>query len=59
MSDKRPYVSFAEVKEKVTIPDVLQAFGIADRFTRKGNTFTGVCPFPSGLIPKRIMLQAS
>ena len=47
MSDKRPYVSFAEVKDKVTIPDVLQAFGIADRFTRKGNTLTGVCPFPS------------
>jgi DNA primase len=47
MSVLRPYVSFAEVKEKVSIPDVLQAFGIADRFTRKDNTLTGVCPFPS------------
>jgi DNA primase len=47
MSVQRPYVSFAEVKEKVTIPDVLQAFGITDRFTQKGSTLTGVCPFPS------------
>jgi len=44
---ERPYVSFAEVKQKVSIPDVLQAFGVADRFTRKGSTLTGICPFPS------------
>lgn len=46
MSEKRPFISFAEVKEKVSLPDVLQAFGIAGQFTRKGDTLSGVCPFP-------------
>lgn len=46
MGQQRPYVSFAEVKEKVSLPDVLQVLGIADRFVQKGSTLVGVCPFP-------------
>ena len=44
---QRPYVSFAEVKEKVPIPDALAALGILDRFERRGDTLQGVCPLPS------------
>jgi hypothetical protein len=45
----RPYVSFAEVKEKVPIPDVLETLGIADGFKRKGDaghdhSFVGKTP---------------
>jgi DNA primase len=43
---KRPYVSFAEVKEKVPIPDALTALGIAERFARKGDHLSGICPLP-------------
>lgn len=41
---KRPYVSFAEVKEKVSIPDVLQTLRIADQFRVKDDTWIGCCP---------------
>jgi hypothetical protein len=44
---QRPYVSFAEVKEKVPIPDALAALGILNRFERRGDTLHGVCPFPT------------
>lgn len=44
---KRPFVSFAEVKEKVPIPEVLQVLGIVQQFQRKGETLSGVCPLPS------------
>lgn len=44
MSTVRPYVSFAEVKEKVSIPDVLDVFGITQQFTRKGDHLVGACP---------------
>jgi DNA primase len=44
---RRPYVSFAEVKEKVSIPDVLVVLGIAERFSRQGRTLAGVCPLPA------------
>ena len=44
---ERPYVSFAEVKQKIPIPDVLAVLGLADRFTRTKGTLTGVCPLPS------------
>jgi DNA primase len=46
MAQKRPYVDFAEIKQKVSMPEVLQIFGIADRFTWKGQTLCGVCPLP-------------
>lgn len=46
MSTDRPYVSFAEVKEKVPIPDVLDVLGISDRFTKKPDHLTGACPLP-------------
>jgi DNA primase len=42
----RPYVSFAEVKQKVPIPDVLELLAIADGFKRKGDVVTGCCPLP-------------
>lgn len=42
----RPYVSFAEIKQKVSISDVLTALGMTDRFQGKGETLTGVCPLP-------------
>ena len=43
----RPYVSFAEVKEKVSIPEVLEVLGLIDKFSRKGDSLSGVCPLPS------------
>ncbi len=45
MSD-RPYVSFAEVKAKVTIPDAMEVLGIRDQFTEKIGVLSGVCPLP-------------
>lgn len=42
----RPYVSFAEVKARVSIPDVLEVLGIADKFTEKNGVLTGCCPLP-------------
>ena len=45
--EKRPYISFAEVKEKVPIPDALAVLGILDPFDRRQDVLTGVCPLPS------------
>lgn len=44
---ERPYVSFAEVKQKVSLLEVLQVLDLGDRFTQVGKTWTGVCPLPS------------
>ena len=43
----RPYVSFAEIKEKVPIPEALAKLGLADRFRRNGDSLAGICPLPS------------
>lgn len=42
----RPYIDFKEVKRVISIPDVLESFGLLDRFIRRGETLTGVCPLP-------------
>jgi DNA primase len=47
MSVKQPYISFAEVKCQVTIPDVMVALGIYDRLQWKGDSASGICPLPS------------
>lgn len=44
---ERPYVSFAEVKQKVSLLEVLPLFLLTDRFKQVGKTWTGVCPLPS------------
>ena len=36
-----------EVKEKVSIPDVLAELGIAEQFRQHGTTLVGQCPLPS------------
>lgn len=46
MSTVRPYVSFAEVKEKVSIPELLEVFGITQQFVRKKDHLVGACPLP-------------
>ena len=43
---QRPYVNFSEVKERIPIPDALAVLGLAERFDRKGDTLSGVCPLP-------------
>lgn len=43
---ERAYMRFAEAKKEISIMDVLQVVGLADRFRREGKTWTGVCPLP-------------
>src|SRR5215212_8061345 len=45
--EERPYVKFAEIKERVLILDVLKALGLAEQFKTSGKGLTGVCPIPS------------
>lgn len=42
----RVRVSFAEVKQRVSLPEVLRVFGIAESFARKGDRLSGICPLP-------------
>lgn len=43
----RPYVSFAEIKAKIPLPDVFEHFNLTGHFHQQGDTYTGVCPLPS------------
>lgn len=44
---QRPWVDFDEVREKISLPDVLEVFGIANQFKQRGQRWTGPCPLPS------------
>lgn len=46
MAERRPYIDFKEVKEKVSIPDALEALGLLEQFTEKKSVWSGVCPNP-------------
>ena len=42
----RPYITFSEVKVKISIPEVLHKLNLLDQFTEKRGVYTGVCPLP-------------
>lgn len=44
--ERRPFVSFAEVKEKSSIPGVLETLGISKNFVRNGDHLSGICSLP-------------
>lgn len=48
MAGKRPFVSFQEIKDKVSLIDVLQVLGLLDRFkiSHNGTRLSGICPLP-------------
>ena len=41
------FVDFDECKAKISIPDVLDVLGIADRFQQRNGMLRGVCPMPA------------
>ncbi len=49
MAARRPFVDFQEVRQKVTIPDLLRALNLHDRFrwNASGTKGRGICPIPS------------
>jgi DNA primase len=42
------FVSFAEVKQSVTMEAVLTRYGLFENLSRKGGNFAGTCPFCKG-----------
>jgi DNA primase len=47
MNNKNPYISFADIKQNITIRQVMDVLGIANRFKWRGESATGVCPLPT------------
>ena len=45
-SPQRPYVDFQQAKRVISVPDVLDALGILDRFRYRETRLSGVCPLP-------------
>jgi len=43
---KRPYVDFSQVKDRVSIPEALDKFGVLDQFKEGQGRWRGVCPLP-------------
>ncbi|MHB9080379.1 MAG: toprim domain-containing protein [Pirellulaceae bacterium] len=41
---QRPYVDFREVKQKISIPEALEALGLGRDFVERNGVLTGVCP---------------
>lgn len=46
MSPSRPYVDFEQAKQVVSLPEVIERFGLSSQFTQRGNRWVGICPFP-------------
>lgn len=58
----RPYVSFDEIKQKISMREILEHYGLLDQFRESGGTLVGACPFPDhvhGPSPNREQFRIS
>lgn len=55
-----PKLDFGQIKQTISLPDVLQAFGILDRFEQTRNRLSGQCPLHehTSPIPNRQQFKA-
>jgi DNA primase len=53
------YVDFKAVKAAVTIPQVLERYGLAEKFKRSGDSLSGPCPLHDGQNPTQFRVSIS
>src|SRR5438552_16104823 len=57
---KRPkFVDFRAVKAQVTMQQVLDHYGLTERFTRSGDSLSGPCPIHQGSNPTQFRVSLS
>lgn len=56
---KTEFVGFEALKQTVTMAQVLDRYGLADRFHRSGDNLSGVCPLHGGHNPTQFRVSLS
>jgi len=56
---KTKYVDFKAVKTSVSIVQILDHYGLTERFTRSGDSLTGPCPIHKGTNPTQFRVSIS
>ena len=56
---KSPFLDFKAVKAAVNIEQVLQHYGLVDRFKRSGDSLSGPCPIHKGTNPTQFRVSLS
>ena len=51
------WVNYRELKEAVSIEDVLDHYGLLSNMTRKGDTLEGSCPIHGGSSPRQFRVS--
>jgi DNA primase len=54
---KNPFIDFKALKAALTMEQVLDHYGIADRFKRKGDSLSGPCPIHKGSNPTQFRVS--
>lgn len=56
---KSPYVDFKAVKASVSMLQILDHFGLTERFKRNGDSLSGTCPLHNGENPTQFRVSVS
>jgi DNA primase len=59
MPKKNSFVDFKAVKAAITMEQVLQHYGLLDRFKRSGDSLSGPCPIHKGTNPTQFRVSIS
>src|SRR5437773_8201873 len=54
---KKPFVDFRAIRAQVTMEQVLDHYGVLDRFKRNGNRLSGPCPIHGGSNPTQFRVD--
>ena len=55
--EKKPFVDFRDIRSRITMEQVLEHYGVLDKFTRNGSRLSGPCPIHNGTNPTQFRVD--
>jgi len=55
--EKKPFVNFRDIRSRITMEQVLEHYGVLDKFKRTGNRLSGPCPIHNGNNPTQFRVD--
>jgi len=55
--EKKPFVDFRDIRSRITMEQVLEHYGLLDKFKRSGQSLSGPCPIHKGSNPTQFRVN--
>jgi len=54
---RKPFVNFAAIRARITMEQLLERYGVLNKFKRNGSRLSGPCPIHNGTNPTQFRVE--